>query len=84
MSPRSAEPGDDRWQRVEEVFHRAADLAPADRADFLASVCAGDLELRREVESLLANDDSHDNLIEAAVSQAVGKLPDSPPHPMPA
>ncbi len=81
MSPKSAEPGDDRWQRIEEVFHRAAELAPAERADFLATVCAGDLALRREVESLLANDDSHDNLIEAAVSQVVGKLPGSPPAP---
>jgi hypothetical protein len=68
MSPSSARPDDDRWQRIEEVFHRAADLAPTERADFLATVCAGDLDFRREVESLLANDDSHDNLIEAAVS----------------
>jgi len=78
MRPKSASP-DDRWQRIEEVFHRAAELAPGDRADFLATVCAGDLELRREVESLLANDDSQDNLIAAAVSQAAGKLPDSMP-----
>ncbi len=81
MSPRSAGQGDDRWQRIEELFHRAADLAPAERADFLATVCAGDAGLRREVESLLANDGSQDNLIEAAVSQAAGKLPDSPSAP---
>lgn len=67
---------DDRWQRIEELFHRAVDLAPSERPAFLATVCAGDHELRREVESLLANDDSKDNLIGAAVSQAVGKLPE--------
>ena len=67
---------DPRWQRIEEVFHRAADLAPAQRAEFLSTACTGDDELRREVESLLANDDSGDNLVEAAVSKAVDTLPD--------
>ncbi|HXA67606.1 MAG TPA: protein kinase [Bryobacteraceae bacterium] len=67
---------DARWQRIEEVFHRAADLAPVQRAEFLSTACAGDDELRREVESLLANDDSEDNLVEAAVSKAVDTLPD--------
>jgi hypothetical protein len=63
---------DDRWQRIEELFHHAADLAPSQRDTFLNSACAGDYDLRRQVESLLANDDSSskDNLIEAAVSQA--------------
>jgi len=67
---------DARWQRIEEVFHRAADLAPAQRAEFLSTACTGDDELRREVESLLANDDSGDNLVEAAVSKAVDALPE--------
>jgi serine/threonine protein kinase len=67
---------DARWQRIEEVFHRAADLAQPQRAEFLSSACTGDDELRREVESLLANDDSEDNLVEAAVSKAVDTLPD--------
>ena len=73
---------DERWQRIEEVFHRVADLAPSQRDDFLTSACAGDQDLRLQVESLLANDDSDDSrdrLIETAVSQAVGKLPDDPP-----
>lgn len=74
---------DDRWQRIEELFHHAADLAPSQRDTFLNSACAGDYDLRRQVESLLANDDSSskDNLIEAAVSQAAGKLPEEPPGP---
>lgn len=66
---------DPRWQRIEEVFHQAADLDPAQRGDFLAIACTGDEELRREVETLLANDDGQDNLVEAAVSKAVEALP---------
>src|SRR5580692_10563820 len=47
---------DNRWQRVEEIFHRAVDLAPQARSAFLDEACGGDLSLRREVESLLAHE----------------------------
>lgn len=67
---------EERWARIEDLFQRAADLAPDQRPAFLASVCAGDEDLRREVESLLAHDDSKDNLVGAAVEQAVERLPD--------
>ena len=66
---------DERWRRIEEVFHRAADLAPVDRVEYLSSTCMGDDELRRQVESLLVRDDSKDALLEAAVAQAVDQLP---------
>src|SRR2546430_1859065 len=64
----------DRWRRVEEVFHRASDLPRARRDEFLSTACGSDAEIRREVESLLANDDSKENLVEAAVSHAVDQL----------
>ena len=43
-------------QRVWDVFDRAADLPPGERAAFLEEACAGDPGLRAEVESLLAHD----------------------------
>ena len=43
-----------RWRRVEEVYQAAAERKPKERAAFLAVACAGDEDLRREVESLLA------------------------------
>jgi len=48
---------DDRWRRIEEVFHDAAGLTPPERTAFLDEACAGDSELRHEVDSLLANND---------------------------
>ena len=43
-----------RWQQIERLYHEAqARPAPA-RAAFLAEACAGNQELRREVEVLLA------------------------------
>jgi serine/threonine protein kinase/Flp pilus assembly protein TadD len=43
----------ERWKRVDELYHAARERKAEDRASFLAQVCGGDEELRREVESLL-------------------------------
>ena len=45
-----------RWQRIEDVFQRAVELAPGERSALLDEACAGDPSLRGEVESLLAHD----------------------------
>jgi serine/threonine-protein kinase len=44
------------WLRVEEVVQRALELDESRRAEFLESSCGGDEALRREVESLLAQE----------------------------
>jgi serine/threonine protein kinase/Tol biopolymer transport system component len=48
--------GPDRWGSVERLYHAALAQPVARRAVFLAEACKGDDELRREVESLLAQD----------------------------
>src|SRR5713226_5398416 len=53
---RAGDMSDTRWQRVEDIFHRAVELAPGARSAFLEQACAADPSLRREVESLLAHD----------------------------
>ena len=45
----------DRWQRIADLFASVLEREPGDRSAFLAHVAAGDDELRREVESLLAH-----------------------------
>ncbi|MDP2322302.1 MAG: protein kinase [Acidobacteriota bacterium] len=44
----------ERWRRVEDLFHSVGELPPSERGTFLAQACADDVDLRREVESLLA------------------------------
>ncbi len=44
----------ERWERVDEILGRALDCPEAERPALLDEACAGDLELRREVEELLA------------------------------
>jgi eukaryotic-like serine/threonine-protein kinase len=46
-----------RWERIEALFDEAAALPAAERADFLARACGADLEMRGEIESLLAADE---------------------------
>lgn len=48
----------EQWARVEAVLDDALDLDVADRAAFLARACAGDADLRAEVERLLAAHDA--------------------------
>ncbi len=43
----------ERWKRIDELFAEALNCAPEARSKLLAKACAGDDELRREVESLL-------------------------------
>ena len=45
----------ERWQQVNKVFHSALEREPHQRATFLGQICAGDEELRREVESLISS-----------------------------
>ncbi|HYP13760.1 MAG TPA: protein kinase, partial [Bryobacteraceae bacterium] len=42
------------WLRLEELFHEAADLSPAEQAAFLDDRCGNDAVLRAELFALLA------------------------------
>src|SRR5580765_8349888 len=44
----------ERLHEIERLFHEARERTPPERDAFLARACANDSELRREVESLLA------------------------------
>ena len=70
--------GRDRWDTVERLYH-AALAKPADgRPAFLAEACVGDEALRREVESLLAQNASADGpFTRGAVVAAAGLVSDA-------
>jgi eukaryotic-like serine/threonine-protein kinase len=46
----------ERLQRIEELFSLALEQEPANRSSFLKEACAGDEEVRQEIESLLRHD----------------------------
>jgi serine/threonine-protein kinase len=57
----------ERWRQVENVLQAALDRDPAERSTFLESECAGDHELRKEVEELLASAPAAESFLNANV-----------------
>src|SRR5262249_55949553 len=58
----------DRWKIVEQIFHQALEREPESRAAFLDVACAGDAELRRQVEALLALDEKAGSFLEGSAT----------------
>ena len=54
----------ERWELVSELYHAALEREEAQRGAYLAAACAGDEELRREVESLLAQEGKAQSFLE--------------------
>jgi hypothetical protein len=65
-----------RWRRIETLFHQAAEMDPASRNAFVEQACAGDRELRAELDSLLASADLTLTELKGAVADAAGGLLD--------
>jgi eukaryotic-like serine/threonine-protein kinase len=71
----------ERLQQVERLYHAALEQEESDRGAFLQKECAGDGNLRREIESLLAHDKEAANFLEAPALEAVAKaLAEAPSH----
>jgi non-specific serine/threonine protein kinase/serine/threonine-protein kinase len=68
---------DARWQRVEQIFSAAEGLPKEERPMLLDRFCAGDEDLRRDVETLLAHHDSSDEFIEQAIGHFALEDPDA-------
>jgi serine/threonine protein kinase/Tol biopolymer transport system component len=64
----------ERWQQIERLFHEALALQARDRAAFLAENCAGNDELGREVEALIAFHLSPENFIEKDASDLAAEM----------
>jgi len=63
-----------RWNRIQSLFLEAMALAPEQRACFLDTACAGDQEMRREVESLIAHDGTDERPIADALEATAHSL----------
>jgi eukaryotic-like serine/threonine-protein kinase len=61
----------ERWPRVEQLFHFALKVEESRRSAFLEESCAGDEDLRREVELLLGADKKAENFLESPAQEIV-------------
>ncbi len=58
---------EERWRRLEEIFHRALDLEREERGAYLDAACAGGKELRAEAEAMIGADTGAGERIEGAI-----------------
>jgi serine/threonine protein kinase len=68
----------DRWNRVKEVFGEALERTEAERDIHIREACGEDVELREEVNSLLAAHDSAGDFIEEPAAQQAGLIKQKP------
>ena len=64
----------ERWAQIEELFHRAAECDPKQRTVLLDETCNSDLELRRQVEVLLAGEERAKDVLKAAVHREMASM----------
>ncbi len=65
----------DFWERAEELLHTALERSPEARRAFLDKACGEDTELRRQVETLLTQDEQAGSfLAKPALAEAAAKM----------
>ncbi len=64
----------ERWQQVKGIFQQALEQETGRCAEFLDEACGDDAELRREVESLLREDQGATNPLDKPLSQVAATL----------
>jgi len=70
----------DRWQRVEAIYHEALGRNGVARAVYLERACDGDEDLRREVESRIAEGDGG-GFLDGQALEVAGDLLDESQEP---
>jgi tetratricopeptide (TPR) repeat protein/predicted Ser/Thr protein kinase len=63
----------ERWRKVESIFNRVVDADKSQRESMLEECCAGDEELRGELESLLARADASGGLLDQPAAGLLGE-----------
>jgi serine/threonine-protein kinase len=63
-----------RWDKIQELFHRAADMPIGEQRAFLSSICNGDHELMSEVVGMLEEDAKGTSLLERDVASLASNV----------
>jgi len=61
----------ERWRHLEQIYHAAMEQPEDKRAAFLERSCAGDRDLRDEVESLIAYAQQDGRIIDKSAMEVV-------------
>jgi serine/threonine protein kinase len=64
----------ERLKKVEEIYHAVLELPPGERQSFLQKSCGRDMELRKEVDSLLSFENTFDSLLDNPPKSLVAEV----------
>src|SRR5262249_28678571 len=64
----------ERWNQVKDIFNAALEKQPAERSLFLEEACRDDLDLRKEVDSLLSAFNEPDKFVDQSVGKVAADL----------
>ena len=65
---------DTGWERLQELFHAAADLPPGERLPFLQTATKGDPSLIEDVLAMIEEDSARSSLLDRDVAQVAGEM----------
>src|SRR6266542_6150297 len=71
----------ERFQQISQLYHAAREREPEKRAAFLQQSCGGDRDLRHEVESLLASEESAEAFFSSQARKGAAKTSADEPSP---
>jgi serine/threonine protein kinase/tetratricopeptide (TPR) repeat protein len=66
------------WRQIEEIYHAALERDASQRESFLRDACRDDEPMRREVESLLANESKAAGFLSEPALGVAAKMSESP------
>jgi serine/threonine-protein kinase len=64
----------DRWERLQALFHAAADLPGAEREAYIRAECADDASLAAEVRALIEEDARSSSLLDRGIARAADEV----------
>ncbi len=64
----------ERLKKVEEIYYAVLEISPPTRKEFLQEHCGEDVELCREVESLLYYEKSSASVIDSPPESLINKI----------
>ena len=65
---------DQVWQEIKELFHKAIELTPEERSEYLERECGGNESLRQAVESLIRSHDRSGSFMDGPAYEVAAKL----------
>jgi eukaryotic-like serine/threonine-protein kinase len=64
---------DERWKQLEELLHRALQLSPERREEFVQEACSGQRELQAELRSLLDSHEAAEDFLKSPAIDAAAR-----------